>query len=68
MYTHLILGGGVVVHAKRKMARLSRLLARGYHGLAAPERVVVMHKTSRLEWERRRRRIPGTELASRVRS
>ena len=43
-----------------RIAAPSRLLlaARGCHGLASPERVVVVHKTSRLEWEKRRRVAP----------
>ena len=49
-----------------RIASPSRLLlaARGCYGLASPERVVVVHKTSRLEWEKRRRAAP--ELANKV--
>lgn len=51
-----------------RIAAPSRLLlgALGCHGLASLEKVVVVHKTSRLEWEGRRRASP--ELANKVNS
>ena len=64
---HAFVGGrGRRVDMMGRIAAPSRLLlaARGCHGFSSPERVVVVHKTSRLEWEKRRRAAP--ELANKV--